>query len=56
MTDAARARLGRFLADNPRGKHGRVRYELRRDFGLEPAALRERFAFYVERFGVVAED
>jgi len=56
MTDVARARLRRFLDDNRRGKHGRVVYDLRGDFGLDPAALRERFAFYFAKTGVVAED
>lgn len=56
MTDAARARLARFLDDNPRGKHGRVVYDLRADFDLDPAALRARFAFYFDATGVVAED
>ena len=30
----------------PRGKYGQVQYNLRRDFGMEPAAIRERFQFY----------
>jgi len=56
MTDAARDRLRRFLAEHPRGKHGRVVYDLAGDFGLDAAALRERFAFYFAKTGVVAED
>ena len=48
--------LEQFLADNPRGKHGQVRYDLRRDFGLSPHTVRERFAFYFERFPVQEED
>jgi hypothetical protein len=55
MTAAARARLDAFLLENPRGKHGRVIYDLRGDFGIEPAALRERFAFYFERFPIRTE-
>ncbi len=55
MTDAARAQLAAFMADNPRGKHGRVDYDLQRDFGLDPSAVRDRFAFYFERFPVRAE-
>ncbi len=54
MTDDARAALARFKHDNPRGKHGQVLYDLHADFGLEPAAVRARFGFYVERFGVCA--
>ena len=55
MTPGARAELARYVADNPRGKHGQVVYDLRRDFGIEPAAVRERFGFYFERFSVRAE-
>ena len=53
---ASRERLQRFIADNPRGKHGRIRYDLAGDFGIEPAALRERFQFYFDQFPVLAED
>jgi hypothetical protein len=44
------------MADNPRGKHGRVLYDLRGDFGVEPNQIRERFDFYFARFAVRAED
>jgi hypothetical protein len=52
LTDGARGELERFRAANPRGKHGQVVYDLRADFGLDPAAVRARFGFYCERFGV----
>jgi len=55
MTPDARGSLEGYLAANPRGKHGRIRYDLKNDFGVEPDALRERFAFYFERFAVEAE-
>jgi hypothetical protein len=55
MTAAARARLDAFMAANPRGKFGRVLYDLRGDFGVDPDELRRRFAFYFERFPVRAE-
>jgi len=35
---------------NQRGKHGQLVYNLREDFGIEPAAIRERFQFYFDRF------
>lgn len=50
LTDAARSAFESYVAGNPRGKGGRVLYDLRGDFGIEPAALRERFAFYYEAF------
>ena len=38
------------LEANPRGKHGQLVYDLRGDFGLDPEAIRQRFAFYFDRF------
>ena len=55
MTDAARASFEAFMAANPRGKHGRIVYDLTGDFGVEPDALRERFRFYFDRFPIRAE-
>jgi hypothetical protein len=55
MTTAARARFAQFLADHPRGKEGRMVYDLPGDFGVDLAALRARFAFYFERFPVRSE-
>lgn len=56
MTEAALGQLKQFLTEHPRGKEGRVIYDLRKDFGVEPAALRERFDFYFKHFAVVAEN
>ena len=50
LTGSALAELHAFLAAHPRGKYGQVQYNLRRDFGLEPQAIRERFKFYFDRF------
>jgi len=55
MTAEARAALDRFMAENPRGKHGRLVYDLKGDFGVDPAELRERFGFYFDRFPVREE-
>jgi hypothetical protein len=55
MTAAARQQLDAYMAANPRGKHGRVLYDLQGDFGIDPVALRKRFDFYFERFPVRAE-
>jgi hypothetical protein len=55
MTQQARAQLQQFLQEHPRGKHGRIVYDLREDFGVEPAELRARFDFYFEQFPVVVE-
>ena len=55
LTADARRQLESFVNENPRGKAGRVVYDLKGDFGIEPRELRERFKFYYERFGVRAE-
>jgi hypothetical protein len=43
------------MIDNPRGKHGRILYDLPGDFGVDPDELRERFGFYYERFPIQME-
>jgi hypothetical protein len=55
ITAAARARLNEYLAAHPRGKAGQIRYNLSRDFGVDPLELRERFRFYSRRFAVADE-
>jgi hypothetical protein len=55
MTPTARASLAGFMNANPRGKHGRIVYDLKADFGVDRAALQERFAFYFDRFPIRAE-
>jgi len=55
MTPTARGDLDAFMADNPRGKHGRIAYDLRGHFGLEPDAVRERFGYYFDRFPIAVE-
>ena len=55
MTPGVRRALDGFMAANPRGKHGRVTYDLKAYFGIDPAELRRRFDFYFERFPIRAE-
>jgi hypothetical protein len=50
VPDETRQQLEAYVASNPRGKNGRMLYDLRADFGLDPGAVRERFAFYFEAF------
>ncbi|OBI34285.1 hypothetical protein A5709_20505 [Mycobacterium sp. E1386] len=50
-----RARFQQYLDGNPRGKHGRIHYDLRRHFGVTADELRGRFDFYFDRFDVHAE-
>jgi hypothetical protein len=55
LTPAIRAGMTEFVQRNPRGKHGQLTYDLRRDFGRTPESIRERFKFYFERFPVKVE-
>jgi hypothetical protein len=50
-----RQRFQRYLDGNPRGKHGRIRYELERHFGTSADELRGRFGFYFDKFDVRPE-
>ncbi|MDB6157677.1 MAG: hypothetical protein JWO04_1383 [Gammaproteobacteria bacterium] len=44
--------LRHYMEHHPRGKAGRVVYDLAGDFQLDPKALRERFRFYTDLFPV----
>ncbi len=48
-------RVQQYLADNPKGKHGKHVYTLSR-YGLDGGELYERFAEYIDEFGVPRED
>jgi len=52
MTPAAEAAMEAYLEAHRRDRHGQLEYHIEEDFGLDPATLRERFAFYNERFGI----
>jgi Sulfotransferase family len=56
FTPQARARMEAWRRETPRDKHGGHGYDPA-DFGLDSAQLRDRFAFYAERFkGVLAKE
>jgi hypothetical protein len=54
FTPDVRSAMDAFMVDHPRGKHGRVRYDLA-DFGIDEAERRHALQFYVDRFGVAAD-
>jgi hypothetical protein len=56
VTDRCRSELTTYLAGNPRGKEGRVVYDLRGDFGIDPDDLYRRFAFYFEAFPQISKE
>ena len=49
LDDRARAAQAAYLADHQRNRYGAVRYDLA-PFGVDPDALRARFAPYTDRF------
>lgn len=51
FTDEARARMKAWRDSTPKGKHGTHVYHPE-EFGLDVGALRERFRFYSDRFGI----
>jgi len=50
LTDAARREIEAYRVAHPRGKEGRVVYDLRRDFATTPEEVRARFGAYLDRF------
>jgi hypothetical protein len=56
FTDRCRTQLTAYLAGNPRNKEGRVLYDLRGDFGLDPDDLYDRFAFYFDAFPQITRE
>ncbi|WP_094286483.1 sulfotransferase family protein [Mycobacterium lehmannii] len=55
LTSDTRAAFRGYLDDNPRGKHGLLRYDLEGHFGRSPDEVRSRFGFYFDRFEVRPE-
>ena len=55
LTQQARAEIEAYRTAHPRGKEGRVVYDLRRDFGVGAEEIRAHFGFYFERFPVRIE-
>jgi len=49
MTDTARTALAAFATEH-QSDYGRVRYDLKGQFGISPDELRERFDFYFDAF------
>lgn len=51
----ARAAMEAFMADHPRGRHGRVHYDLS-EFGLDGDERRQAMMGYIDRFGLRQEE
>lgn len=54
LSEMAQARMSRYLADNPKDKHGAHQYSLEA-FGLDADALSRCFKAYREHFGIPSE-
>jgi hypothetical protein len=54
-SDESQADMRFYMESHPRGKDGRVVYDLAGDFNLDVSALREKFRFYTDRFPVRQE-
>jgi hypothetical protein len=55
LTQQARADVAEYQRAHPRGREGRVAYDLRRDFAVTPEEVRSRFGAYLNRFPVRTE-
>ena len=56
LTPAARAALEQYIADHPRGRLGKVLYDLEGDFGITRESAYELFASYMDAFPVKREE
>ncbi len=56
VNDEVRHQFATYVEGHPRGRDGRVAYDLRNDFGVDPADLYERFAFYFEAFPQIRKE
>jgi hypothetical protein len=54
LTGEAEAAMERFVAENPKDKHGVHRYTLE-EFGLDRDTERDRFRFYTQAYGIEPE-
>jgi hypothetical protein len=54
-TPGAQADLAAYAAEHRRGRLGRIDFDIRRDFGLDPAELRSRYGAYLERHPIAVE-
>jgi hypothetical protein len=55
LTEHAQAEISGYQAAHPRGREGRVAYDLRRDFAVTPEEIRARFGAYLKAFPVRIE-
>jgi len=56
VTDQVRSELSTYVEQNPRATQGRIVYNLKADFGLDPTELYERYAFYFDAFPKIRKE
>lgn len=56
MTDQTVAEIDQYIADHPRGRHGKVLYDLEGDFGITREHMNEVFDEYMQAFPVQREE
>jgi hypothetical protein len=54
FTDAARSCMGKYIAENRKGKFGAHKYDIQ-ELGVRVEEVRERFAFYYDAYGIPHE-
>ena len=54
FTEEIRTALETHILEHPKDKHGSHQYDLE-EYGLTAERVRERFAGYIERFGLPAD-
>jgi len=52
VTAGVDAAMDAYLESHRRDRHGQLEYDIEEDFGLDILRLKDRFAFYTERFGL----
>jgi hypothetical protein len=55
LSSKGRAEISAYMEKNRQHKHGAIDHDMRRDFGVEPAALREAYSFYLKEMPVPVE-
>jgi hypothetical protein len=55
ITDECLGDIEAYMTSHPRGRDGRVVYDLEGDFQISAEELRERFAFYTDAVGIQSE-
>jgi len=56
MTEQTRAEIDHYIETHPRGRHGKVIYDLEGDFGISRDEMVEYFGNYIEAFPVEREE